>query len=455
MFVKRFSLAAIAIVSLVVIASMDMAGAAPMRQSAVSCEWVSLDTGESRSQHTLATVFGTGAVAFGGVERNSGGADIKDDVHLLDLTGGGTGDWSELSPTGASIRDRADHMSASRDGGDTTTMYTYGGIDELESGGGGTFTWRSPVTAGGVPYHGMRGAFAPRDVVKDGFALEIGESGATWSTLATPGSGPLTDASAIWVEELGLFIMFGGRRTEEATSVGNAISSINVETGEWASTTRPGSPSARFAHSGVYDSVGQRMIVFGGTRNWNNGTNDTWALDLSGGLESATWEELDPDGSVPGLRYDHAAVYMPGLNWMVVFGGTRTGSTSLDDVYALDLNTEPPTWMELAPGGTRRPAGVTMVTGAWSDVAEMAIFYGGSAGSSKRDTWGLRCATPPTPTPEFTDTPAPTDTPMPTITPEMSDTPAPTDTATPTATPDASPMPERFEIHLPRTLKGH
>ncbi len=467
MLVKRLSQAAIVIFPLVVIASMDFVGAVPALQGAVTCEWVALDSGEARSHHTLATVFGAGVVAFGGVERTSRDAEIKDDVHLLDLSGSAAGTWSELSPSGASVRDRADHMSASRDGDGTTTMYTYGGVDEI-AGGGGTFTWSSPVTAGGIPYHGMRGAFAPRDVVRTGYALEIGESSATWSALSADGSGPLADASAVWLDELDSFVMFGGRTGEEANTATNAISSIHIGTDEWSSASLPGSPTARFAHSAVYDTAGQRMIVFGGTRNWNNGLNDTWALDLSDGLAGATWVELDPIGSPPGVRYDHAAVYVPDLNWMVVFGGTRNGTGRLDDVFALDLNTEFTTWQELDPSGSRSPAGVTMVTGAWSDAAGMAIFYGGdSAGSSKREAWGLRCSSPATPTSEFTDTPAPSDTPAPTgtleptITPEMSETPAstgsPTPSDTPTAidTPVASPTPERIVIHLPRVVKNN
>lgn len=457
-FGRRLAPAAILILPIVAIASMELAGATPALQGAVTCEWIALDSGEARSHHTLATVFGTGVVAFGGVERTTREAEIKDDVHVLDLSAGGSGTWSELRPTGASVRDRADHMSTSRQGDGTTTMYTYGGIDELDDGGGGTFTWTSPVTAGGVPYRGLRGAFAPRAVVRTGYALEIGDSGSTWTALATSGSGPLADSAAIWVEELDSVVMFGGRTGEEANTAVNALSVINVATDEWSSTTPPGSPTARFAHTAVYDPVGERMLVFGGTRNWNNGLNDTWSLDLSSGLAGATWEELDPAGAAPQARYDHAAAYLPAQNWMVVFGGTRNGSTRLDDVFALDLGTEPPTWRELDPTGTRSPAGVTMVTGAWSDVGDMAVFYGGDiAGSSKREAWGLRCASPATPTPEITDTPAPTATPVPTdtleptITPEVSDTPAPSETPVPSDTPDATPTPGTIEIYLPDT----
>ena len=461
MFVKRLSWIVIALVPFVVVASMQLVGAAPVRQGEVLCEWVSLDRGESRSQHTLATVFGTGVIGFGGVERTSRAANIKDDTHVLDLSGGAPGAWDSLSTDGASPGDRADHMSVSRDSGGTTTMYTYGGIDELPAGGGGgTFTWRSPVTAGGVPYDGLRGAFAPRDVVRNGYALEIGETAATWSPMSVAGGGPLADASAVWVEELASVVMFGGRKTDEANSVDNAISSINVETSEWSSDKLPGSPTARFAHSAVYDPVGEQMIVFGGTRNWNSGLNDTWALDLSSGIDGATWEELDPDGSAPGRRYDQTAVYVPGLHWMVMFGGTRNGSNNLDDVWALDLNTEFTTWNELDPSGSS-PASVSAVQAAWSDAGGMAIFYGGeNAGSSKRDTWGLRCASPATPTPEVTDTPVPTatmvpsETPVATDTPSVTDTPGPTDTPVPPDTPEASPVPETIEIFMPRALKN-
>jgi hypothetical protein len=61
--------------------------------------------------------------------------------------------------------------------------------------------------------------------------------------------------------------------------------------------------------------------------------NDTWSFDIS----TRKWTELQCTGSIPSPRRKHAAVLVDDI--MYVFGGF-TGTTYLDDLYALQLSSE-------------------------------------------------------------------------------------------------------------------
>lgn len=412
------------------------AGAVPMQAApsaqAPSCQWQRLAPGDERSNHVLVPVPGRGVLSYGGIRNDRGSGDVKDDVALLDVTGGAGGIWTSLSTTGASPGKRAEHMAVTRPTGDQAKVVTYGGIDSVETTPGGTFTWRSPLAAGGR-IEARRDVLAPVGVVKNGSILTLDGAAGAWAPLPSD-VGPLTDASAVYWPEGDRMVLFGGRTGVETRTAVKRIHGLDLAASPvaWASADPPRGPSARWGHSAVYDPIGQRMIVFGGTTDWRTGRNDVYALDLSGGWDAAAWQSLDPGGRLPRVRYDHAAVYLPKLRWMVVYGGTRNGSDVLDDLQVLDLATDPPAWIAVTPTGTAPPA-LAYLAGAASSMAgdDMAVFYGGEvSGSSKREAWGLVCATRST-TATATPTIAPTDAPVASATPAASDTPAPPSTETP------------------------
>jgi hypothetical protein len=99
-------------------------------------------------------------------------------------------------------------------------------------------------------------------------------------------------------------------------------------------------PPARDGASAIIDTLGKRMIIFGGTRTSDNvALNDTWALSLTG---SPAWSPIVPVGPLPPPSSGSAqAVYDEALNRMVVFG---------DSVRVLTLG-DSPSWR--AVGGSK------------------------------------------------------------------------------------------------------
>lgn len=160
--------------------------------------------------------------------------------------------------------------------------------------------------------------------------------------------------------------------------------------GEWTQLNPEGSrPGARLGHSAIYDPVRERILVFGGDLT-NAATNEVSALSLLG---TPTWTRLIVGGTPPNPRSAHSAIYDPVDDRMVVVGG-RNGATLYDDVWALSL-AGTPTWTQLAPAGispsAREAAGAT-----YDAMRNRMVMFGGSDGTTfHNDVWALSLAGTP------------------------------------------------------------
>ena len=93
------------------------------------------------------------------------------------------------------------------------------------------------------------------------------------------------------------------------------------------------------------------MVVFGGMSGATP-KNDVWELALGTTRE---WKLLKPTGTPPPARRGHVAIYDPVGDRMIVQGGS--GLSYLNDAWALSLSGGTPAWTQLAPSGTLRSAG--------------------------------------------------------------------------------------------------
>jgi len=445
------------------------ARAAPGQQTQPTCAWVNAAAGERRAQHAMADLpVRQGMIVFGGADIRGMQSSVKDDLHVLDLSSGPPGRWSELRTSGGP-NERSEHTATLRQTTDgTQELIVYGGFNAVPTGG--TFTWQSPLFREGPALDGPRRTDGLDQVESNAFRLAVTATDATWRRVSAQGQNR-TDHSAIYFPDEDALIVFGGRSDIPESSAVNDLTRLSLGPSEgWASIEVGGGPSARYAHSAIYDAAGKRMIVFGGTDDWMSGTNDVWELALAQGTGQAAWRQLQPTGAAPRGRYNHAAAYDPNLRWMVVFGGTRDGRTEFNDVAALDLSADPPAWRTLQVSGTARVE-LTGTTAAYSAAAGAIVFYGGTRGGNSQTTaFALRCAVPtppasPTPsitaTTEATATPAAT-TPAPataTDTPRPTDTEAPTATLTPTSAPTSTwtpePTPTKPHVFLPYGAQRH
>src|SRR5207248_10477291 len=92
-------------------------------------------------------------------------------------------------------------------------------------------------------------------------------------------------------------------------------------------------PAAGPGHSAIYDPVRSRMVVFGGySYSGSEPLNDTWVLSLAG---NPSWGQLTPGATPPSGRSQHSAVYDSMHDRMVVFGGYN-GVAYLNDLWVMD-----------------------------------------------------------------------------------------------------------------------
>ncbi len=207
-------------------------------------------------------------------------------------------------------------------------------------------------------------------------AWALGLAGtATWSQLVTTGAPPSEQYRAwpaIYDAPRERIVLFG------AGSTMNEVWTLSLAgTPEWSLLTPAGvRPHGRRDHTAIYDAPRERMVVFGGSYK-DTMYNDVWALDLS---EMPAWSPLMPMGMAPSARQGHTAIYDPLGERMVVFGGSLLdipGQHVLNDAWALSLGGLP-VWTQLAQTGGP-PGARSGHTAIYDTARERMVVYGGYA----------------------------------------------------------------------------
>jgi len=178
-----------------------------------------------------------------------------------------------------------------------------------------------------------------------------------WERMVPPGRTPPAseDHTAIYDPNSHRMILFGG----ENGPTSNKLWSLDLKTITWKELTNSQGPR-RESHTAVYDSRGKRMVVFGGVDRTTSDLYDLWALDLNPASQTfEKWQELTVAGGRPPGRLDHAAVYDPVGNRMVLHGGwSKIREGLFGDTWAFyfaDTSDGPGRWERVGTGETAPP----------------------------------------------------------------------------------------------------
>jgi hypothetical protein len=207
-----------------------------------------------------------------------------------------------------------------------------------------------------------------------------------WQKLTPSGTPPSARAfhSAIFDTLRDRMIVFGG--ADDANVAKNEVWSLSFAGNPtWTKLTPGGTaPLARQWHAVAYDRARDRMLVSGGLVA-GAAASEVWALALAG---ATTWTKLNPAAGGPGNRYAHAAVYDAANDRLVVFGGIDGAGAAKNDAWALSLGATP-AWTLIAATGT--PPSTRFGAGALYDRARqrMVLFGGGTGVPNQNDTWTL------------------------------------------------------------------
>lgn len=228
----------------------------------------------------------------------------------------------------------------------------------------------------------------------------------------TRGPVPRSSHTAVYDPATGRMIVFGGvpdsyitsRNLNDVFWLSNAGSLVRSMV--WQAVNPTGRPPApRIGPSAVYDSSNSRMIVFGGGLGRTSPCeNDTWILNNANGVAGTpAWLSLTATGTAPTARLWHAAVYDPGSNRMIIFGGSDCFSTFFNDVWVLSNANGlggTASWTQLSPSGTP-PSPRSNMQAVYDPTNNIMIISGGWSPFSN-DVWILSNANGIGGTPQWT-----------------------------------------------------
>jgi len=216
----------------------------------------------------------------------------------------------------------------------------------------------------------------------------------SWTLLGPPSR---QSHSAVWDPVSAQMIIFGGLETFTNTDLndvwlGKTGTNLNDSFSALAPTGTP--PQGRYGHVATYDSVSNRMTIFGGALGLPAPcANDVWILDGANGTNGTpNWIAFTPSGTAPAARIYTGGAYDPTTNSLIVFGGSDCSTGYFNDVWVLsNANGEvgTPAWTQLTTAGTP-PAARESGSVVYDSVNNILMMYGGDAGGSPfGDIWIL------------------------------------------------------------------
>ena len=140
-------------------------------------------------------------------------------------------------------------------------------------------------------------------------------------------------------------------------------------------------PQKRQSHSMVYDSVNDRMIMYGGQTDatYVSWKTDTWAYDLN----NNTWTIMSPE-SVPYQKTGSEMAYDSESEKLINFGGTHAEDYCSNQTWIYDFIED--SWTNANPANTPRlRSGHAM---AYDSESDMVIMFGGGLPNEDYNPYG-------------------------------------------------------------------
>jgi hypothetical protein len=295
-------------------------------------------------------------VVFGGWP----GGDFLDDVWALSLSGEPA--WTEITTAGGptleaggvsvfdSVHDRAVIIL-----GEEVWSFSLAPAPEwtrLEPEGTGPGERASPVAIHDpvrdrIVYFGGEPGDWP--LPSDAWSLDLSTSPPVWEELEATGTRPQgrLGATAILDAAGRRMVVYGG--TDYGSNFQDAWALSLDGTPEWKELTHASPPVGRSAHTAVYDSARDRMVIFSGAiqRHGPPDRNDVWALSLS---HTPAWSPVN--GTSPEPRSFHAVAYDRRRDRMIIFGGYNRDTLGFynNEFWSCTLGSRP-TWSRIEPAG--------------------------------------------------------------------------------------------------------
>jgi len=169
-------------------------------------------------------------------------------------------------------------------------------------------------------------------------------------------------------------VLFGG---SENGIRRNDTWEYDINTGVWVQTTMdgaPGAPSPRYMHDMVYIGSTGEVLLYGGTTSNGVNSDETWSYNTI----THKWTLIS--SGTPPARRAHRMVYDSVADRVIMFGGIA--AVSVDETWEYNPHTK--VWRNLFP--SVRPSPRYSFGMAFDSVSNKVVVFGGLPGPSG-DTW--------------------------------------------------------------------
>ena len=225
----------------------------------------------------------------------------------------------------------------------------------------------SLVTDGSRLY--LFGGRAP-DALADFWVYDI--AGGTWADLTDFGPQPRFGHNAVWDSGRNVLVLFGG---QDGATFYNDVWEYDPAQTLWTQVTfAGGAPDARYGAGGASDQAGHLLITHGFTTQGR--FDDTWEYDVA----AHSWRQVSPAIVRPLRRCLMRGVWDSLKERIIIFGGQTDGTPFLDDLWAWSAFTE---WQQLAR--EPHPKARTLYAAVFHDAGAQIILFGGNTEQGPTD----------------------------------------------------------------------
>ncbi|MFX0184924.1 MAG: Kelch repeat-containing protein [Candidatus Hodarchaeota archaeon] len=176
-------------------------------------------------------------------------------------------------------------------------------------------------------------------------------------------------------------ILFGGTTDNTLTRLLNDTWTYNYSNNTWKRVNSANPPPARMNNGMVYDSVNQKVILFGGySATGGSSACDTWIFDS----QTEEWSELDPEIHPPSSS-DRTMYYDLVNQKIIQFGGFRNVGGHMDETWMYDYENN--SWQNLNP--SIRPDGRYGPTLVYDPINQRGLLFGGRIIGVANDIWAF------------------------------------------------------------------
>jgi len=154
--------------------------------------------------------------------------------------------------------------------------------------------------------------------------------------------GKRTGQQMIYDPILDEIVLYGGNRGNGIRSSLDSVWKYSISDSQWIEFSSETTPVSRFSHHMAYLPLNRSIFLFGGSKTSDyDRLGDTWLYNL----DNNTWEEVSPTVS-PSGRSDSALCYDSLRNRVLLFGGYNYDHSKLNDLWVYYPNNN--SWIEMA-----------------------------------------------------------------------------------------------------------